>query len=128
MNYIIKKNQKLIVNINGLDRSLTTKIDHFFNELLINELTDVQGRINAVKDKYQYNKLVPIYINDDICFIPIYPKDDAYNIYINIKHIAIVKKVQQKTLIVFLDQSVILLNKKRDILMKHIKRAEKITK
>ena len=102
---------------------LNQSFQKYINELLISDLTDIEGRLKAIKNKYGYKKLVPIYITDNLCFIPL--ENIQYNrLYINIY--SIVKTHDDK--VVFIDGDVLKTKKNFKTLINYIMRAKHIKK
>lgn len=102
---------------------LNLSFEKYLNVLLLKDLTTFNGRIEAIKKKYKYKKLVPIYIDDTICFIPV--ENIEYNsIYINAY--SIYKITYQK--IIFIDGSSLSIYKNLKTISNNINRAKAIKK
>lgn len=124
INYIEILNNKTIKIYESREiKKLNLSFEKYINELLLNDLTTYTGRIEAIKKKYNYRKLVPIYINDTICFIPLENKE--YNsIYINVY--SVYKIIYDK--IIFIDGSSLLIYKNLQTISNNINRARGIKK
>lgn len=122
--YVEILNNKMIKLYNNSEiiiRNQTFK--EYINELLIKDLTDIEGRLKAIKSKYGYKKLIPIYIRDDLCFIPL--ENTQYNkLYINIY--SIVKILNNE--VIFIDGEVLKTKKNFKTLKNYIMRAKQIKK
>lgn len=102
---------------------LNLSFEKYLNVLLLKDLTTFNGRIEAIKKKYKYKKLVPIYIDDTLCFIPV--ENIEYNsIYINAY--SIYKITYQK--IIFIDGSSLSIYKNLKTISNNINRAKAIKK
>lgn len=102
---------------------LNLSFEKYLNVLLLKDLTTFNGRIEAIKKKYKYKKLVPIYIDDTMCFIPV--ENIEYNsIYINAY--SIYKITYQK--IIFIDGSSLSIYKNLKTISNNINRAKAIKK
>ena len=124
INYIKILNNKTIKIYETREiKVLSLSFEKYINDLLLNDLTTYTGRIEAIKKKYNYRKLVPIYINDTICFIPLENKE--YNsIYINVY--SVYKIIYDK--IIFIDGSSLLIYKNLQTISNNINRARGIKK
>lgn len=124
INYIKILNNKTIKIYETREiKVLNLSFEKYINELLLNDLTTYTGRIEAIKKKYNYRKLVPIYINDTICFIPL--ENIEYNsIYINVY--SVYKIIYDK--IIFIDGSSLLIYKNHQTISNNINRARGIKK
>ena len=116
LNRSIKINDDLIIN---------KTFENYIDGLLINDLSTYQGRLNAIRKKYGFKKLIPIYINDLLCLFPLENKRSINNIYINVNA---VKFVDDNGCLYFYDNSLIKSNKKGKTINKYIKRAKTIKK
>lgn len=103
-------------------------IAKYFDSLLLDQLTTYEGRIKAIKIKYSFIKQTPIYIDNSMCFVPIYNKKDIENIYVNVKSIKYLQKSSLGTKIIFIDNSIVNINKPIEIIRNYINKANMITK
>jgi len=123
MNYI-KKTQK---NIYVDEIKLSIKLVKYLDSLLLSQLCTMEGRINAIKCKYKFIKLTPIYINESICLIPLQSFSSITNLFINIKEILDIKKYDNRTLIIFKDNKRIIVDKTYKSFKENYKKASMIT-
>lgn len=122
INYIQILNREIKIN----NKTVIQKtFEQYLNSLLIKDLTTYKGRIDAIRIKYNYRKLIPIYICEDLCLIPIENKKSIDNLYLNIYSI---KYIDITSNIIFNDNTIIKLDKKYHIIKKYIKRALTIKK
>ena len=123
MNYIKIKQQKLIISESNELKIYKQKFNDYINKLLINDLTTIDGRINAIRNKYNIHKLTPIYINKNICLLPINSINSDINIYINVFEVTQVISLNKGSEIVFSNQERIKINKSYNSLINRIKKA-----
>lgn len=99
--YLTKNNRSTdIVYFNQTINILQT-IDEILNHECLKTLSTLDGRINAIKQTYHINKLVPIYLNEYLILQPLYSKKSWKQIYINICNIQTIKQVSCGTEIIF---------------------------
>lgn len=122
INYIEILNRQ--IKING-KKIINLTFEKYINNLLIKDLTTYQGRINSIKEKYNYRKLVPIYISLGLCLIPICNKKSINNLYINIYSIS---SLTGFTTITFKDNQILNVDKNIRTIKSYIKRASIISK
>lgn len=122
INYIEILNRQ--IKINGKE-TINLTFEKYINNLLIKDLTTYQGRINSIKEKYNYRKLVPIYISLGLCLIPICNKKSINNLYINIYSIS---SLTGFTTITFKDNQILNVDKNIRTIKSYIKRASIISK
>ena len=115
-----------VTYINGLSEIIYKTLETFFNDLLLDSLTTYKGRINAIKNKYHYKKCVPIYITSNCCFIPTTKLDDIDNLFINVYAILNIINQNDKTKIIFKDNTSIIINKRYQQFIINVKRANLI--
>lgn len=106
--YIIEKPPYIYIN-NKIKIKNTFK--KYIEDILLEQLTTYKGRIDAIKKIYGYKKLTPIYINEQICFIPLNSLKDYEQVYINIYQVKYFKKINYQTEVKFLDNTEIIINK-----------------
>ena len=120
INYIKVYTNKIIINNN---QTKYISLNKYLDSILLDQLTTYDGRICAVREKYGFVKLTPIYINKTNILIPLNNLKDFENIYINICNIIKLESKKHNTLIVFKDTEHIIVNKKINMINKYIKRA-----
>lgn len=114
---IVKIQEELIVN---------NTINKIINQTCLKFLTTLDGRIEAIKQVYKISKLVPVYINDGLILQPIYNNKSWNQIYINICNIKNVNKVNDQTVITFINEKTIYLDISLDRMKRYLKRCLKI--
>lgn len=120
INYIIEKGNNIYINNKT---HIQTNFRKYIETYLESQLTTFKGRVDAIKNKYGFHKLIPIYISHQLCFIPLNNLKDYELVYINIYEINLIQKVKNKTLIKFHDQSEIIINKQFNSIYNNYKRA-----
>ena len=126
INYIKQIDKQLIIFYeNNTPKIYKESIETYIDNILLNDLTTYKGRLDAVKKKYNYKKLIPIYINQYICLIPLYSLKSEYNLYINIYNIL---DINGSTIIAFKNGMKIKINKQIKTIKDYVKRARKIDK
>ncbi len=124
--YIKQGNCETIIYTGNKEIKLLEKIDKVFNKWCLDSLTTYKGRMDAIKQKYQLKKLVPIYINKDLMLFPINNKKDVDNIYINILNILKIEKESDLTKILFKNDYVLYLNKSYKLVNNYYQKSLKI--
>lgn len=122
INYIQKSNRSIIINN---QKTVNMTLEKYIDFLLINDLSTYAGRIKSIRQRYGYRKLVPIYIDNTICLIPLENKKSLNNIYLNVHEINI---IEETGLIIFNNGDSLITNKKIKTLYKYIQRAKMIKK
>jgi len=123
MNYIKTYQNKIIISKDKTLKIYKTTFNEYINKILIKSLTTMNGRIDAVKDKYHIYKLVPIYLNKEICLVPLFNLNNETNIYINVNKVKKVIDYIDYSLIVFIDLEEIYIKVKANTLKKKIRKA-----
>lgn len=96
--YFYQLEDKLLeINIH-YRKTYKTSATKIFQKLLLNEMTTIKGRIDAIKQIFSYSYNVPIYINQKMIFFKIFGKD---KIWVNGSNIESVKKRNEKAIIIF---------------------------
>ena len=120
INYIKSFSKKIIINDESI---LHQTIDEYFDYLLLQQLTNLKGRIAATKKLYGYKKLVPIYINSSLVFFPINNLKEYDNIYINARNIVNIYEKGSKTVIEFMGTDKLYVNKSYNQIIKYYNRS-----
>ena len=120
INYIKSFSKKIIINDESI---LHQTIEEYFDYLLLQQLTNLKGRIAATKKLYGYKKLVPIYINSSLVFFPINNLKEYDNIYINARNIINIYKKGSKTVIEFMGTDKLYVNKSYNQIIKYYNRS-----
>lgn len=108
--YFKKNNRSTDIVYLNSNKTINKTIEKLLNELCLENLSTLNGRINAVKERYNIHKFIPIYISNELILLPIYPKDYYTQIYLNIN---LVKNIQQelnKTKIIFNEEKYIIVD------------------
>lgn len=114
---IVKVRKELIVN---------DSIYNIINTACLKLLTTIEGRVEAIKQVYKIYKFVPIYINDNLILQPIYNSKSWNQIYINICNIKSVNKVNDQSVITFINEKTIYLDISFDRMKRYLKKCLKI--
>lgn len=122
--YLKKNNRAIIVVTQNGESILPVTIETFLNGFCINALTTLQGRIVAIKQKYNIRKNVPIYISHQLFLFSTFNKRDLNNIYINAYNILTIKKdAENNAVIIFKNRSELLIGKKYEIIKSYYEKA-----
>jgi competence transcription factor ComK len=114
---IVKIREEIIVN---------DTINFIINQTCLKFLTTIEGRIEAIKQVYKISKFVPIYITDGLILQPIYSNKSWKQIYINISNIKKVNKVNDHTVITFINEKTIYLDISYERMKRYLKKCLKI--
>ena len=114
---IVKIRENILVN---------KTINELLNKACLEFLTTLEGRIKAIKQIYKITKLVPIYIHEDLIFQPVYSNKHWKQIYINICNIKKVIKVNDQTVITFINEKTIYLDISYERMKRYLKKCFKI--
>lgn len=123
MNYIKVNDDKILISCAKTIKRINRKIDNYLEQLLLKDLTTLKGRVDSIKKQYHIYKLTPIYIDEDICLIPLFNQSYNYNYYLNVNNIKNVEEKDERTEITFVDGERIIVNKKRSLILKQINKA-----
>lgn len=124
--YLEKRFHQTYIKTNKDTKSINQKIDDLFDEYLLNHLTTLKGRLDAIKKVYHINKNIPVYLDYNLIFIQIFNKKQTNNIYINICRIIDMIKDNEDTIIVFDDGSKLKIKKPFHLINKYINNSLKI--
>ena len=109
--YLEKCNRSTIIHYaNNIVEEQPHNIDSYLNILCLNELTTLEGRIKALKYKFNLIKNVPIYINPNLVLFSIKCAITIDNIYVNSIYIKSISKQDKKCQIVFYDNNELIVN------------------
>lgn len=109
--YLEKGNRSTIIHYaNNIVEEQPYNIDSYLNVLCLNELTTLEGRIKALKYKFNLIKNVPIYINPNLVLFSIKCAITIDNIYVNSIYIKSISKQDKKCQIVFYDNNELIVN------------------
>ena len=114
---IVKIQEELIVN---------ETINKIINRTCLKFLTTLDGRIEAIKQVYKISKFVPIYIFDGLILQPIYSNKSWNQLYVNICNIKKVNKVNDQTVITFINEKTIFLEISYERMKRYLKKCLKI--
>ena len=114
---IVKIQEKLIVN---------ETINKIINKTCLKFLTTLDGRIEAIKQVYKISKFVPVYISDGLILQPIYSNKSWNQLYINICNIKKINKVNDQTVITFINEKTIFLEISYERIKRYLKNCLKI--
>lgn len=96
--YLIELENKFIEKNIHFEKLHIISINQHFNDLCMQDLTTLQGRITAIKTIFSYNYNPPIYINNDLIFFKV---KDKNTFWINGALIEDIKNKNNKCLIIF---------------------------
>lgn len=91
-------------------RLFQDKVNNFLNQLLIDDLTTLKGRLKAIRIKYGMRKNIPIYLNNNLVFFRLIEDDKL--IYINAMMVLRLTKDGDNTVIYFKNDSKLLVKRK----------------
>ena len=110
--YIQKGNRSTIIHyINNEVEEKEILLEKYLNNICLEFLTTLSGRIEAIKEKYNIVKNVPIYIKDNLVLFPTFSKNHISNIYLNSIYIKKILPYEDKTIIVFYDNQELIIDK-----------------
>ena len=101
-------------------------ICELFDNYLLNQLTTLKGRLDAIKKVYHINKNIPVFLDNNLVFIQTFNKKQHENIYINVHRIIDMIKDKENTIIIFEDESKLLVEKPLHIIKKYYNNSLKI--
>lgn len=109
--YLEKGNRSTIIHYaNHIIEEQPYNIERYLNMLCLNELTTLEGRIEAIKNKFNLIKNVPIYINPHLVLFTIKCTKTIDNIYVNSIYIKSIIKNEKICRIIFYDNQEININ------------------
>ena len=120
INYIKTSYDKIIINDETI---INQSINNYLNYILLQQITTLEGRVDAIKKIYGFKKLVPIYINKNNILFPVYNLKEYENIYINACSVIGVYKRDSKTVIEFVGFKKLIINKSIKQILKNFERA-----
>lgn len=127
--YLKKSNRSTIVkNLFQDEIEIDIMLDELLERVCLKDLTTLKGRIDAIKKVYHIHKYIPIYLTEDIILITVFNKKQIDNIYINTCNIIDMVKDNNKTIIVFLDRSQLIINKSYRLVKRYFDQSFKINK
>lgn len=91
-------------------RLFQDKVNTFLNQVLIDDLTTLKGRLKAIRIKYGMRKNIPIYLNNYLVFFRLIEDDKL--IYINAMMVLRLTKDGDNTVIYFKNDSKLLVKRK----------------
>ena len=115
-----------IKKINSSEFVVNIDICELFDNYLLSQLTTLNGRLDATKKVYHINKNIPVFLDNNLVFIQIFNKKQHENIYINVYKIIDMIKDKEKTIIIFEDESRVIIDKPLHIIKKYYNNSLKI--
>ena len=100
----------------------------YLNSLCLNELTTLQGRIDAIKINFNIVKNVPIYIKENLVLFLTTSRNKIDNMYINSIYIKHIIDEKDKTRIVFYDDQFVLVKNSYNTIKNNYEKCLKIKK
>lgn len=101
-------------------------VDVLFEKYLLNQLTTLKGRLDATKKVYRINKNIPVFLDNNLVFIQIFNKKQHNNIYVNVHNIIDMIKDKENTIIIFEDETKLVIDKPLHIIKQYYKKSLKI--
>lgn len=127
--YIDKINGFTYVHyINGLVDVIDMSPLKYLNKLCLQELTTLEGRLEAIKCNFNIVKNVPIYITENLVLFSTNNKRKLENKYINSIYIKYIKEENDKTKIVFYDDQFVYVQNSYHIVNNSYEKCLKIKK
>jgi competence protein ComK len=105
---------------------LEKTIYNLINEECLKTLTTFDGRVEATKQIFQIYKLIPLYLNEGLILQPLYSSKNYEQIYINICNIKKINKVNDHSVITFINDKTLLVDIKVERIKRYLKRCLKI--
>lgn len=105
---------------------LEKTIYNLINNECLKTLSTFEGRVEATKQIFQIYKLIPVYINEGLILQPLYSSKNYEQIYINICNIKKINKVNDQTVITFINDKTLFVNIKVERMKRYLKRCLKI--
>ncbi|MBR6516208.1 MAG: competence protein ComK [Bacilli bacterium] len=105
---------------------LEKTIYNLINEECLKTLTTIDGRVEATKQIFQIYKLIPLYLNEGLILQPLYSSKNYEQIYINICNIKKINKVNDHSVITFINDKTLLVDIKVERIKRYLKRCLKI--
>ena len=105
MNYIKKDDYKTILVSNNKEILIDVPLKRYLNNLLISELTTLDGRLISTKKIIGKKIKIPIYINENIMFIQIYSINGKNTLLLNYFMIDSFNVEKSKVIVYFNDNS-----------------------
>jgi hypothetical protein len=115
-----------IKKIDSNEFIINQDICELFDNYLLNQLTTLNGRLDAIKKVYHINKNIPVFLDNNLVFIQTFNKKQHENIYINVHRIIDMIKDKENTIIIFEDESKLLVEKPLHIIKKYYNNSLKI--
>ena len=101
-------------------------IYNLINNEWLKTLSTFEGRVEATKQIFQIYKLIPVYLNEGLILQPLYSSKNYEQIYINICNIKKINKVNDQTVITFINDKTLFVNIKVERMKRYLKRCLKI--
>lgn len=128
--YVKKANRGVVIKkLNQPEITINLLLEDLLNQALLKDLTTLEGRIQAISLSYHIYKHIPIYLTNNLILMPTNNKKQIDNIYINSYNIIdMVTKNKDETIIIFFDNSQILINRPYHLIKKYYDISLKIRK
>ena len=127
MNYIKTSKSKIIISSFQKQKIYKITINNYLDKKLSIYLTTLEGRMQAIKNKYHICKLIPIYIDNNLCLQPIFKITSERNIFVNIYNINKIIDYGNYSIVLFYDSEELILKMKSKTLKNKIKKALQIS-
>ncbi len=127
--YLKKTNRATVIKkLNQDEMIIDKRLEDLLDKYLETDLTTLEGRVKATSKVYHIFKQIPIYLKDTIVFIQTNNKKQIDNIYINSYNIIDMVKDKKQTIIIFVDNSSIIVDKPYHLMKKYYDLSLKIKK
>lgn len=110
--YYIEKDKHTIIVTTTKKFKINISFKKVINKLCLDNLSTLEGRMEAVKEKFAFKYNIPIYINNDIILMKVKLK---HNYWINICSIKEIYKNSNKTDILFTEGIILSIDKKYEL-------------
>lgn len=123
--YIIDLNKRIKVVRDKKEEIIMKNLDTYLNELCLENLCTMKGRIEAVRKLFLYKYNAPLFVNSENIFMKV---TGRYIAWINVTEIDKIYKDSDKVVITFLTGKVLKVNINYRTFMKNYKRIDEIYK
>ena len=126
----IKRGNRIteITKTNRYQVSVEQSIADLLNQECLKDLSTLDGRLTAIRSIYHINKNVPVYISPSVVLFQTSNKKAYDNVYVNAKNIRELFKDEDRTQIVFIDNTVLTVNKPYHLIKQYQEKCLKIRK
>lgn len=123
--YIVDLDKKIKIVKSEKEEIVIKSIKTYLNELCLENLCTMKGRIDAVKKKFCYKYNVPLFINKENIFMKVIGR---YPAWINVVEIDKIYKESDKVVLTFLTGKVLKINIGYRTFMKNFQKTDELYK